>query len=349
MCNVEKTNQSNLSLTFQSKDVRDLFAMTFTTYHLSENYKVIYKKDPECAIPKRLIELYYKFINPDYNNMIYSFKKKYISNEILVEKNDTKEQRKGLSDAYQYIQDYDCNKKPLNLFINALEINEILWRPTDIANSQSLIEEVEKLREKADNLKKESKLEKNLQKYKKAQEIEKEINAMKYKTKIGGQLRSDNNNDEVHLNGVDIKVPTPKESLIIMNGYLDAKKKEEFNNIIKNDDIIEYISYCVKETTNLIKTQPFFDGNKRTFRALLNLMFKAKGLPPVYVKTTERETYKKALYIAMKEEDYSQIIGFYLFKICDSIYELDVEPYRAEILQESDGTGFSKKKKTRRN
>lgn len=86
MCNVEKTNQSNLSLTFQSKDVRDLFAMTFTTYHLSENYKVIYKKDPECAIPKRLIELYYKFINPDYNNMIYSFKKKYISNEILVEK-----------------------------------------------------------------------------------------------------------------------------------------------------------------------------------------------------------------------------------------------------------------------
>ncbi len=344
MENTEKTAQSNLDSTIQPKDVRDLFVVTFTTYHLSENYKIIYKEDPEFAIPKRLIELYYDFINPDYNNMIYSFKKKYISNEILVEKNDTKEQRKGLSDVYQYIQDYDCNKKPLNLFINALEINQILWKPTDTMNSQSLKKEVEKLRAEADKLKKESKLERNLQKYQKAQEIEKEINTMSYKTKIGGQLRSDNNNDEVHLNGVDIKVPTPAESLIIMNGYLNAEKRKEFSDIIKSDNIIEYISYCVKETTKLIKTQPFFDGNKRTFRALLNLMFKAKGLPPVYVKTTERETYKNALYSAMKEEDYSKIIGFYLFKICDSIYELDIDPYRQKMMQEPSNPGFSRKR-----
>ena len=81
MENTEKTAQSNLDSTIQPKDVRDLFVVTFTTYHLSENYKIIYKEDPEFAIPKRLIELYYDFINPDYNNMIYSFKKKYISNE----------------------------------------------------------------------------------------------------------------------------------------------------------------------------------------------------------------------------------------------------------------------------
>ena len=47
------------------EDVRDLFAMLFTTYHLSENYKIIYKKDSECTIPKKLIELYE--INNKYN------------------------------------------------------------------------------------------------------------------------------------------------------------------------------------------------------------------------------------------------------------------------------------------
>lgn len=343
-------NQSNLSSTVQSEDVRDLFAMTFITYHLSESYKIIYKNDPEFTIPKRLIELYYKFIRPDYSNMIYSFKKKYISNEILVEKNDTKEQRKGLSDVYQYIQDYDFDKKGLNLFITSLEINSILWGPTDTLNSQSLEEEVEKLRGKVEQLKQEAKISRNLEKFREAQKLENEIRAMRYKTKIGGQLRSNNNDDEVRLNQFDIDIPLPEESLIIMNSYLNEEKKEEFNHIIESDNIIEYIIYCVKETTKLIKVQPFFDGNKRTFRALLNLMFKAKGLPPVYVRTAEREPYKKALYNAMKYDDYSDIIGFYFFKICDSIYELDVEPYKEKKFQEVDSRyNFVKRKSARVN
>jgi hypothetical protein len=52
-----------------------------------------------------------------------------------------------------------------------------------------------------------------------------------------------------------------------------------------------------------------------------------KNIPPVYIKTGERDEYKKALYTAFKEHKYDQIIGFYLFKICDSIYELDIVPY----------------------
>ena len=63
-------------------------------------------------------------------------------------------------------------------------------------------------------------------------------------------------------------------------------------------------------------------------------MFKVKGLPPVYIRTGERDAYKNALYVAMKEENYSYIIGFYLFKVCDSIYELDVEPYSEKRLKE---------------
>ena len=178
-------------------------------------------------------------------------------------------------------------------------------------------------------------MEKNLEKYQQAQKLEKEVKAMSYKTKIGGQLRNNNNDDEVRLNKVDIDIPKPEEALKLMNEYLSKEKVDEFNCAFQSENVIEYISYCVKETTKLIKIQPFFDGNKRTFRALLNLMFKAKGLPPVYIRTGEREAYKKALYNAMKYEDYSYITDFYLFKICDSIYELDVEPYKEKMFQKN--------------
>ena len=213
--------------------------------------------------------------------------------------------------------------------------NNILWKPTDDLNTKSLETKIEELRTKIEHIKKESKLEKNLEKYQQAQKLEKEVKAMSYKTKIGGQLRNNNNDDEVRLNKVDIDIPKPEEALKLMNEYLSKEKVDEFNCAFQSENVIEYISYCVKETTKLIKIQPFFDGNKRTFRALLNLMFKAKGLPPVYIRTGEREAYKKALYNAMKYEDYSYITDFYLFKICDSIYELDVEPYKEKMFQKN--------------
>ena len=36
---------------------------------------------------------------------------------------------------------------------------------------------------------------------------------------------------------------------------------------------------------------------------------------------------KDALLKAIVENDYTDIINFYYFKICDSIYELDIVPY----------------------
>ena len=325
----ELVAQSNLvNSKHVDEDMRDLFGITFTTYKLSENYHMIYKNDPECTIPRKLIELYVKYINPDYNSMIYSFKKKYISNEVLVEKNDTKEQRQGLRAVYDYIQNYDITQKTLDIFVSTLEINGLLWAPTDKKNNEEIETMKNDLTEKIELLMKQAKEEKNAKKFKEARDLKQAYDSLTHKSKIGAQLRSNNYEDEVRLLNTGISVPKASEALEFMNHYISKEKKQEFDNTLKNADVISYITYCVKETTKMIYHQPFMDGNKRTFRALLNLMFKVRGLPPVYIKTTEREEYKDALIKAMKEEDYSEIVGFYLFKICDSIYELDVEPYR---------------------
>jgi hypothetical protein len=56
-------------------------------------------------------------------------------------------------------------------------------------------------------------------------------------------------------------------------------------------------------------------------------MFKNRNIPPVYILKKERTVYKDALIKAIKDEDYTDIINFYYFKICDSIYELDIKQY----------------------
>lgn len=77
---------------------------------------------------------------------------------------------------------------------------------------------------------------------------------------------------------------------------------------------------------DLIKVQPFADGNKRTFRALLNLLLKRINIPPIYIELDEALSYKNALFKAIKENDYSDIINFYYYKICEAIViTLDID------------------------
>lgn len=135
---------------------------------------------------------------------------------------------------------------------------------------------------------------------------------------FGGQLR----NDGVILNNEIIEVPPASEAKKFFQSFIGKKLPEvDFNNPVS---IFDYINSCIYITTELIKAQPFNDGNKRTFRALLNLMFKQYNLPPVYIKTKERAEYKDALMKAMKKRDYTSLNQFYYYKICDSIYDLDI-------------------------
>jgi len=90
------------------------------------------------------------------------------------------------------------------------------------------------------------------------------------------------------------------------------------------DSLIDYINDCLKLKCRLIEIHPFADGNGRTMRALVNLLFKLAGLPPVYVRHAERKKYIDAMGKAIAENDYTAINKFYYYKICDSIVELDI-------------------------
>lgn len=88
--------------------------------------------------------------------------------------------------------------------------------------------------------------------------------------------------------------------------------------------LFEYIDKCIMLKCHLIKIHPFFDGNGRTIRAFINKLFIDVGLPPIYISSSENDIYRKAMQKAIGEEqDYSSIINFYYYKICDSIIELE--------------------------
>lgn len=88
--------------------------------------------------------------------------------------------------------------------------------------------------------------------------------------------------------------------------------------------LLEYIKKCVELNCRMVRIHPFPDGNGRTIRGFTNKLFEDAGLPPVYINVDERDEYLAAMAKAMEEEDFSLITRFYKYKICDSIYELDI-------------------------
>ena len=144
---------------------------------------------------------------------------------------------------------------------------------------------------------------------------------------FGGTLRDCN----VVLYDLPVDVPNAQEAIKLFNQYIATS-----NNIfepLKAGDIFQYIDNTVILTTDLIHLQPFLDGNKRTFRALQNLLLKKISFPPVYIEVNERDEYKKNLLIAISKRNYSPLIRFYYYKICDAIMNLDIE--KSEIFDNS--------------
>ena len=89
-------------------------------------------------------------------------------------------------------------------------------------------------------------------------------------------------------------------------------------------EILRFIDDVVKLKCALILIHPFSDGNGRCIRAFTNKLLEDAGLPPIYVKESERLEYHKAMNLANNEGDFTEINNFYRYKICDSIIELDI-------------------------
>ena len=131
---------------------------------------------------------------------------------------------------------------------------------------------------------------------------------------FGGMIRT----SPVKLKGSSYEVPSASEAGRIFQSYVTKKLDIDANYIL------DYIDEVIKITVDLIKVQPFEDGNKRTFRALLNLLLGRIGIPPIYIRDEETSIYRHELLKAIESNDYTRITRFYYYKICDSIVELDI-------------------------
>ncbi len=142
---------------------------------------------------------------------------------------------------------------------------------------------------------------------------------------FGGKYRK----DERFLPNTGIDIVSPSLIVHEMNML-----KDETNSLVQNGielgknnnptKILSYIDKCIELKCKLIKIHPFGDGNGRSVRAFINLLFRLANIPPVYIENKEKQKYGEAMQYALGENDLSKIKQFYLYKICDSIISLDV-------------------------
>ena len=163
---------------------------------------------------------------------------------------------------------------------------------------------------------------------------------------FGGAYRK----DERYLpnSGIDITSPSliVREMNLLKSDVDDLVKEGiELGKNVDSKKIIDYIDKCVELKCKLIKIHPFGDGNGRSVRAFINLLFRLANLPPVYIENKERKKYGEAMQSALGDEDLTKIKGFYYYKICDSIICLDLNINKFEEPKFSDSEQKDSKKK----
>lgn len=122
----------------------------------------------------------------------------------------------------------------------------------------------------------------------------------------------------------------------------NSENVREKNNI---GSILNYVDECLKLKCHLIQIHPFSDGNGRVNRAFTNKLFILAGIPPIYVHAKEKDVYHKAMFKAISENEYDSLNYFYQVKICQSIYELAINP-NSDLKRKTD---FKKIKKITEN
>jgi len=249
------------------EEAREYISLIFEGYRKRKMENRLYRHDD---IPMMIIHTYYSCVEkPNFSEIYYNFKRRYIYNESRVEWNVSPEEQQGVGLAYEYVNKYNFQKQKFNIFIDAILIHQKLYSKYGDGT-------------------------------------------------FGGRLRE----MEVFLYDSNVEVPPSKVAREYFQNYCGMS--DMIMESLESEDIVKYINACVFLTTELIKIQPFQDGNKRTFRTLLNLMFKKRSIPPVYITTKEKDEYKEALMKALTDGNYNDLYQFYYYKVCDSIYELDI-------------------------
>jgi len=120
-------------------------------------------------------------------------------------------------------------------------------------------------------------------------------------------------------------------------GPLVKKLCDEVNKkIVAANTIIEKLNICFDAHFDLVTIHPFYDGNGRTSRLLMNYLQHYFNLPLSIVFKEDKAAYFEALQQTRKEED---IAIFQKFMYAQYAKYLQLEIEKFEQLQKNDGKG----------
>ena len=245
--------------------------------------------EDSSTIPKIIILTYYTCIKkPVFTNIYDNFKDKYIS---------AKTEAKNFKERYLY------NENKLE-GVHSIEEQQGLRFVYDYIQTKENLEDI------------------NLYTLSEIHEI---LYSKVPYSDFGGKYRR----DERFLPNTGIDLLSPSlivHEMNLLKGEVDELVKEgiRLGNVSDPQKIIMYIDKCIELKCKLIKIHPFGDGNGRSVRAFINLLFRLANIPPIYIQNKEREKYGIAMNQALGDGDLTKIKQFYYYKICDSIMDLDI-------------------------
>ena len=127
-------------------------------------------------------------------------------------------------------------------------------------------------------------------------------------------------------NGEIFHFATIVDTPILMKELLDWYHEEE--NHIHPVTLAAMLHY------KFVKIHPFDDGNGRVARLLMNYVMLRNGLPPVIIRTSDKQNYLRALHLA-DLENYEPFIN-YVAKALQWSLEVSIKAARGENIEEKD-------------
>lgn len=272
------------ALTNAGLDIPFMIQEAFLGYKYRKSNHKLYKDDDE--LPSKLIRLYYT-LSPDevrFDNMKKNFISKYIKQESELESVHCQAEIKGLGEMYVYMHNNDMDE----LFEESRRTNWFCKNYTDytLKNLHSKLYTFAPFPDYAGVYRKED----------------------VYLPGTGTEL--------AEWSVIRYKIDEINEDVM--------RLKEIAKTVKTTEDMLNYLDMCVEIKCKLIKVHPFNDGNGRTIRCFINELLEEVNFPPIYIRANERTAYHNAMNLANNENDYSAIKGFYRYKVCDSIIELDI-------------------------
>lgn len=147
-----------------------------------------------------------------------------------------------------------------------------------------------------------------------------------YNTALGTVNSSEGEFRKGNVTAGDSYFPNYDKVPQLMNRLVENLEKE----LIVANTVNEKVELSFKAHFDLVSIHPFYDGNGRTSRLLMNLIQKRFGLPLAIVFIEDKKEYINALVASRKNENLRPFFNF-MYSQYAKFLNAEIEKYKSEI------------------